>query len=67
MKFFILITTAFLFSGCVNECGVSTLYYSDCIEGYDAQGIYFKKCPYNNIYDRCKKIEDNIEDCVNCN
>ncbi|MDR2033879.1 MAG: hypothetical protein LBP89_04530 [Helicobacteraceae bacterium] len=62
----------FLFSGCVsiNECGVSTKYYNDCVEGYDAQGVYFKKCPPNNIYDSCKKEEEefpSLEDCLNCN
>ncbi len=40
---------AFLFSGCVNERGISGRYYNDCREYYDAQGYYHKKCDENII------------------
>lgn len=56
--------------GCVykNECGYSTNFYNDCVEGYDAQGIYYKKCPQNNIIDSCKpKHKSLLEECINCN
>lgn len=67
--FFIVVSSLFLF-GCVykNECGYSTNYYNDCVEGYDAQGIYFKKCPQNNLRDNCKPMQQNLlEECINCN
>ncbi|GHV08395.1 hypothetical protein AGMMS50229_16760 [Campylobacterota bacterium] len=65
-----LFTIGLLFGGCayINECGVSSSYYNDCVEGYDAQGVYFKKCPYNNISNKCEqKDEFQLEDCLNCN
>lgn len=42
---------ALLLSGCVylNERGVSTQYYNDCKEYYDASGTYQKKCEHNII------------------
>ena len=62
---------ALMLSGCVfaNECGYSTYLYNDCVEGYDAQGIYFKKCPQNNLSNRCAapKQESLLGDCLNCN
>ncbi|MCR4941241.1 MAG: hypothetical protein K5978_00425 [Campylobacter sp.] len=38
-------------SGClfVNERGISTRYYNDCKEYYDANGTYHKGCPHNVI------------------
>lgn len=41
----------FWLSGCVylNERGVSTQYYNDCKEYYDATGTYQKKCDHNII------------------
>lgn len=40
-----------LFSGCVflNERGISTQYYNDCKEFYDATGRYQKECDHNII------------------
>ncbi|MDL0088409.1 hypothetical protein [Campylobacter gastrosuis] len=40
-----------LFSGCVfvNDRGISTQYYNDCKEYYDATGSYQKECPHNII------------------
>lgn len=38
-----------LFSGCVNERGISARYYNDCREYYDLQGSYHKKCDENVI------------------
>lgn len=62
---------ALTLSGCVfaNECGYSTYLYNDCVEGYDAQGIYYKKCPQNNLSNRCAapKQESLLGDCLNCN
>ena len=45
------------FNGClyVNERGISTRYYNDCHEYYDAMGIYHKKCDKNLIYFNKKK------------
>ncbi|MDR2905236.1 MAG: hypothetical protein LBU73_04720 [Helicobacteraceae bacterium] len=72
MRCFYFVFTAFLISGCVfrNECGFSSKYYNDCVEGYDAQGIYFRKCGKNDIYDTCKKEPsplNEVEECINCN
>ena len=41
----------FLFSGClyINERGISTKYYNECHEYYDATGIYHKNCDKNLI------------------
>jgi len=38
-----------LFSGCVNERGISARYYNDCREYYDLQGYYHKKCDENML------------------
>ncbi|MFC2586999.1 MAG: hypothetical protein ACFNYB_01655 [Campylobacter sp.] len=50
-KFVFLAIIALNFSGCVflNERGVSTQYYNDCKEYYDATGTYQKDCPHNVI------------------
>lgn len=47
----LLIASLFLLSGClfINERGVSTNYYNDCKEYYDATGVYRKDCPKNII------------------
>nr|WP_306810975.1 hypothetical protein [Campylobacter helveticus] len=35
-------------TGCfVNERGISSRYYDDCKEYYDASGAYHKECPKN--------------------
>ncbi|CAD7287356.1 hypothetical protein LMG7974_00255 [Campylobacter majalis] len=41
----------FCLNGCVfvNERGISTQYYNDCKEYYDATGVYQKECPHNII------------------
>ncbi|WXG59977.1 hypothetical protein VB002_13890 [Campylobacter concisus] len=38
-------------NGCLymNERGVSTQYYNDCKEYYDATGTYQKECPHNIV------------------
>ena len=33
----------------MNERGVSTQYYNDCKEYYDATGTYQKECPHNIV------------------
>ncbi|WP_295146564.1 hypothetical protein [uncultured Campylobacter sp.] len=50
-KFIFLAIIALNFNGCVflNERGVSTQYYNDCKEYYDATGTYQKDCPHNVI------------------
>lgn len=39
------------FSGCLflNDRGISTKFYNDCKEYYDANGTYQKSCPKNII------------------
>lgn len=43
------ILLAVLSQGCVyfNEDGVSTRYYRDCVEYYDAQGVHHCECDKN--------------------
>ena len=50
MKVLILIIP-FLLQGCLffNDRGISTKYYSECKEYYDAQGFYHKECDKNLI------------------
>ncbi|MGG7047879.1 MULTISPECIES: hypothetical protein [unclassified Campylobacter] len=50
-KLFILIFVSFCLNGCLflNERGISTRYYNDCKEYYDAAGNYQKDCPHNVI------------------
>lgn len=38
-----------LFSGCVNERGISARYYNECREYYDLQGYYHKVCDENIV------------------
>ena len=38
-----------LFSGCVNDRGISARYYNDCREYYDLQGYYHKDCDENIV------------------
>jgi len=45
---FLIISTA-IFSGCVNERGISSKYYNDCREYYDARGYYRTDCDENII------------------
>lgn len=49
IKYLLLISTLFLFSGCVNKHGISAKYYSDCKEYYDMQGYYHKDCGEDDI------------------
>ena len=44
-----LISTLILFSGCLNKRGISTSYYNDCREYYDASGYYHKTCDENLV------------------
>jgi len=44
-----LIITLILFSGCLNKRGISSTYYNDCREYYDARGYYHKTCDENII------------------
>ncbi len=57
MKYVLMIVIIFLFNGClyVNDRGISTRYYNDCREYYDAMGIYHKKCDKNIYYFDKKK------------
>ena len=34
---------------CLNDRGVTTKYYNECKEYYDATGVYHKECPKNII------------------
>ncbi|MDF1882244.1 hypothetical protein JHD50_13195 [Sulfurimonas sp. MAG313] len=45
---FIIIALIF-FSGCLNKRGISSTYYNDCREYYDARGYYHKKCDENIV------------------
>ena len=40
-----------MLGGCVflNDRGVTTKYYNECKEYYDAMGVYHKECPKNII------------------
>jgi len=44
-----LIITLILFSGCLNKRGISSTYYNDCREYYDARGYYHKVCDDNLV------------------
>jgi len=50
-KYLFFVIIPIFFSGClyVNDRGISTRYYNDCKEYYDAMGIYHKKCDKNLI------------------
>ncbi|MBE0498387.1 MAG: hypothetical protein IBX43_03995 [Campylobacterales bacterium] len=43
------IITVTLFSGCMNKRGISSKYYNNCREYYDASGYYHKTCDDNLI------------------
>ena len=64
IKITLLISTIFLFSGCVNKHGISAKYYSECKEYYDLQGFYHKECgeddivTYKEMGDFFKKKDD---------
>jgi len=63
MRKIIFIVILILFSGCVNQKGVSVKYYDDCHIEYDSYGNYKTVCPYNFYkYDKDKK-----KDCLQCN
>ena len=54
---------ALLLAGCANDRGISSRYYNECREYYDAQGYYHKKCDenivdYQDIADVFKKEEE---------
>ncbi|MBE2985392.1 hypothetical protein CCAL9344_03600 [Campylobacter sp. RM9344] len=51
LKILLLMLIVFVFNGCIflNERGISTQYYNDCKEYYDATGTYRKECPHNII------------------
>ncbi len=51
MKYMLMFIIIFIFSGClyINERGISTKYYNECHEYYDATGIYHKNCDKNLI------------------
>jgi len=44
-----LIISIIVFTGCMNKRGISTTYYNDCREYYDARGYYHKDCDENLI------------------
>ena len=48
-KTLLFISFTLLFSGCVNQHGISMKYYSDCKEYYDLQGYYHKDCGDDDI------------------
>ena len=44
------------FSACLNKRGISSSYYNDCREYYDARGYYHKDCDENLVeFDELKK------------
>ncbi len=60
MKYLLMLFILFLFNGCLylNDRGISTTYYNDCHEYYDALGIYHKKCDKNLINYKELKINE---------
>jgi hypothetical protein len=49
-KYILIISTLFLFLGCVNRTGISAKYYAnECNEYYDVQGYYHKDCNDDNV------------------
>jgi len=44
-----LIVPLLFFSACMNKRGISTRYYNDCREYYDARGYYHKTCDENLV------------------
>ncbi|WP_084607362.1 hypothetical protein [Sulfurospirillum arcachonense] len=72
MKKILILILPFLFSGClyVNDRGISTRYYNDCKEYYDAVGMYHKVCDenlieYQKIKDGTKRIIKKVKDTTN--
>ncbi len=49
-----------LLSGCLNKRGISSTYYNDCREYYDARGYYHKKCDENLV--EFEDVADGISD-----
>jgi hypothetical protein len=49
LKFLLFVTIFWSLQGCVyfNEEGIGTRKYRDCVEYYDAEGIYHKECDPN--------------------
>lgn len=58
-KNIIFLLTILLLSGCINKRGISTTYYNDCREYYDARGYYHKVCDENLI--EFKNIPEHVE------
>lgn len=58
MKKIFLLALSLFFSACyINERGISSKYYNDCKEYYDATGVYHKACDENIIdFADAKKI-----------
>lgn len=44
-----LIISLTVFTGCLNERGISAKYYNECREYYDARGYYHRDCDENLI------------------
>jgi len=72
IKYLLLASTLFLFSGCANKHGLSLKYYSDCKEYYDLQGYYHKECgdddivTYKGAYDGVVDgVSDGVESTYN--
>ncbi len=55
-----LMITVTLFSGCLNKRGISSTYYNDCREYYDARGYYHKTCDENLV--EFADVAEGIED-----
>jgi hypothetical protein len=57
LKIFLIVPILLTLQGCVyfNEDGIGTRKYRDCVEYYDAEGIYHCECDENLIdYDELK-------------
>ena len=71
MKIIPILILPFFFSGClyVNERGIDTRYYNNCVEYYDSMGIYHKKCDENllefqDVKDVAKKSYKKTKDFI---
>lgn len=62
-KYLLIISTLFIFSGCLNKHGVSLKYYSDCEEYYDIQGYYHKECGKDDMI-TYKELEKKTDEAV---
>ncbi|WP_236579138.1 hypothetical protein [Hydrogenimonas urashimensis] len=51
MKYFLILPILFTLQGCVyfNDNGIGTRKYRDCVEYYDAEGIYHCECDENLV------------------